>query len=72
VLLADKVDFADAIPAVAGSTALTEIVFSTCATAIVLAVAWVSWQVLESQVLKLKDRVPYARAVEAPEGGPLS
>ena len=66
VILARKVDFGDAIPAMAGSTLVGEAVYATAAAAITLSVAWLSWQLWESQFLKLKRRFPYAHVSNAP------
>ncbi|MCI0889550.1 MAG: acyltransferase [Chloroflexi bacterium] len=64
VILARKVDFGDAIPAMAGSTLVGEAVYGAAAAAITLSVAWLSWQVWESQFLKLKRRFPYEPRLE--------
>ncbi len=66
VILARKVDFADAIPEMAGSTFVSEAVFGIAAAGLALSIAWLSWQVWESQFLKLKRRFPYARSLETP------
>ncbi len=59
VILARKFDFGEAIPAIAGSTLVGELVFGAAAAAITFSIAWLSWQVWESQFLKLKSRFPY-------------
>jgi len=63
VLMARNVDFGDAIPAMAGSTLVGEMVFDLAAAAITLSIAWLSWQVWESPFLKLKSRFPYSPAL---------
>ncbi|MCH8008023.1 MAG: acyltransferase [Chloroflexi bacterium] len=60
VILARQIDFGAAIPAMVGSTLAGEVVYGAAAAAITVSVAWLSWQVLESQFLKLKRRFPYA------------
>ncbi len=66
VILSRKIDFGDVIPELAGSTLASEAVFSIVAGAITLSLAWLSWQVWESQFLKLKRKIPYARPLETP------
>jgi peptidoglycan/LPS O-acetylase OafA/YrhL len=44
---------------VAGSYLVTNVIFSALATAVSLAIAWVSWHVLENPILGLKRYFPY-------------
>jgi peptidoglycan/LPS O-acetylase OafA/YrhL len=72
VLMARNIDFGDAIPAMAGSTLVGEAVFGAAAAAITLSIAWLSWQVWESQFLKLKSRFPYSPPLETSPTDSLS
>jgi peptidoglycan/LPS O-acetylase OafA/YrhL len=58
-LLARRTDFFDFVPMVAGSGLLREATFVAAAGTLSIAIAWLSWQVWESQWLKLKERFPY-------------
>ena len=60
-LLARRTDFFDFVPLVAGSGLLREATFIAAAGALSIAIAWLSWQVWESQWLKLKTHFPYWR-----------
>ncbi len=72
VILSRKIDFSDLIPEMAGSTFVSEIAFGIAAAAITLSMAWLSWQVWESQFLKLKRRFSYQRHLETPVAESLS
>jgi peptidoglycan/LPS O-acetylase OafA/YrhL len=72
VLMARNIDFGDAIPEMAGSTLVGEAVFGMAAAGITLSIAWLSWQVWESQFLKLKSRFPYAPPLETSAKDSLS
>lgn len=64
-LLARRTDFFDFVPLAAGSGLLREAAFIAAAGALSITVAWLSWQLWESQFLKLKTRFPYRGAPQA-------
>ena len=60
-LLARRTDFFEFVPLVADSGLLREATFIAAAGTLSIAIAWLSWQLWESQFLKLKARFPYRR-----------
>ena len=51
----------DSIPQILGSELPGQVVFIVLAGAVSFGLAWISWHVIESPFLRLKDRFPYAR-----------
>ena len=62
--LAHWIDDAGWIRRVDGYETPARIAFCAVATVVALAVAWVSWQLLESPILRLKRLVPYGRSAD--------
>jgi peptidoglycan/LPS O-acetylase OafA/YrhL len=68
--LTSNTGLADWPPVMLGSHLPGKLLYGAVAAAATFATAWLSWQLFESQFLKLKDRFPYAPA-RAPEADAL-
>jgi peptidoglycan/LPS O-acetylase OafA/YrhL len=60
--LASDTGLAEWPPTMLGSHLPGKLLFGAVAAAMTFAAAWLSWQLYESQFLKLKERFPYAPA----------
>lgn len=59
IALSRDTSIVDGPPVISGSTMLGRLLFFAVALALTSSIAWFSWQLFESQFLKLKDRLPY-------------